>query len=139
MVCVVSSRSPSTLMVSLPAERALTDTTMVSPDWYSGLSMEVSRRSGVSALPSEYQPTSNCTEVIGPSASVDFTARRERPGGGGRGSPARWAVGFSRLDVEAVAAGLRRQRDPRRLVGGDRQVAVRNARGRFDRLIFPIG
>ena len=76
MVCVVSSRSPSTLMVSLPAVRALTDTTMVSPDRYSGLSIEVSSRSGVSALPSEYQPTSNCTEVSGPSASADFTSSR---------------------------------------------------------------
>ena len=63
-------------MVSLPAVRELTVTTMVSPDWYSGLSIEVSSRSGVSALPSEYQPTSNCTEVNGPSASVDLTSRR---------------------------------------------------------------
>ena len=63
-------------MVSLPAVRALTDTVMVSPETYSGLSIEVSSRSGVSALPSEYQPTSNCTEVTGPSASVDLTSRR---------------------------------------------------------------
>jgi hypothetical protein len=54
----------------------LTDTTMVSPEAYSGLSIEVSSKSGVSALPSEYQPTSNCTEVTGPSASVDLTSRR---------------------------------------------------------------
>src|ERR1700674_3678089 len=73
-------------MVSLPAVRALTDTTMVSPDAYSGLSIEVSRRSGVSALPSEYQPTSNCTEVSGPSVSVDLTPRRKRPGWGGSGA-----------------------------------------------------
>ena len=63
-------------MVSLPAERALTETIIVSPDRYPGLSIEVSKRSGVSALPSEYQPTSNCTEVNGPSASVDLTSRR---------------------------------------------------------------
>ena len=37
------------------------------------------------------------------------------------------AVGLGRLDVEAIAAGLRRQRDPRRLVGGDRQVAIGDA------------
>ena len=87
---------------------------MVSPDWYCGLSMEVSSRSGVSALPSEYQPTSNCTEVIGP-------------------------IRLARLDVEAIAAGLRLKRDPRRLVGGDRNIAVGDAGGRFDRLEFPIG
>src|SRR4029078_784240 len=81
-VWLVSRRSPSTLTVSLPAERALTDTTMVSPEAYSPLSTEVSSRSGVSALPSEYQPTSNCTEVSGPSASVDLTSRRYRPGCG---------------------------------------------------------
>ena len=31
------------------------------------------------------------------------------------------AVGVGRLDVEAIAAGLRRKRDARRLVGGDRR------------------
>ncbi|MGC0395438.1 hypothetical protein ABIF91_007824 [Bradyrhizobium sp. USDA 241] len=74
IVCVVSRRSPTTLTVSLPALRTLTDTVMVSPEAYCGLSIEVSNRSGVSALPSEYQPTSNCTEVTGPSASFDFTS-----------------------------------------------------------------
>ena len=63
-------------MVRRPAVRALTETVMVSPETYSGLSIEVSSRSGVSALPSEYQPTSNDTEVIGPSASADLTSSR---------------------------------------------------------------
>ena len=46
-------------------------------------------------------------------------------------------VGLGRFDVEAIAAGLRRQRHPRRLVGGDGQIAVGDALGRFDRLVFP--
>ena len=46
-------------------------------------------------------------------------------------------IGLGRFDVEPVAAGLRRQRDPGRLVGGDREIAIGNPLGRFDRLIFP--
>ena len=46
-------------------------------------------------------------------------------------------VRLGRFDVEAIAAGLRRERHPRRLVGRERQVAVGDALGRLDRLIFP--
>ena len=48
------------------------------------------------------------------------------------------AVGIVRLDVEPIAAGLRGQRNPRRLVGGDGDVAVGDARGRLDRLVLPV-
>ena len=65
-VTVVSSRSPITLSVTLPAVRAVTATVMVSPGAYSGLSSAISSMSGVSAVASAYQPASKAIEVTGP-------------------------------------------------------------------------
>ncbi|MGY3082003.1 hypothetical protein ACVWZZ_008411 [Bradyrhizobium sp. LM6.10] len=48
------------------------------------------------------------------------------------------AVSVIRLHIQPVAARLRRQRNPRRLVGGNGDVTVRDARRRLDRLVFPI-
>ena len=111
-VTVVSSRSPMTLSVTVPAVRAVTATVMVSPGAYSGLSSAISSRSGVSALASAYQPASK-------------RDRGHRP------------VAIAGRDFEAVAAPLHRQRDARRLVGGDVERAVGDARGRLDRLVVP--
>ena len=75
-VTVVSSRSPITLSVTLPAVRAVIATVMLSPGAYSGLSSATSSMSGVSAVASVYQPASKPIEVTGPSRSpVEISSR----------------------------------------------------------------
>ena len=80
------SRSPITLMVTLPAVRAVTATVMLSPGAYSGLSSAISSSSGVSALASAYQPASNAD-------------RRDR------------SVAIAGRHFEPIAAPLHRNRD----------------------------
>ncbi len=47
------------------------------------------------------------------------------------------AIGIGRFDVEPVAAGLRRERQTRRLVGGNGEIAIGDAPRGFHRLIIP--
>ena len=75
-VVVVSSRSPITVSVTLPAVLAVTATVMASPGLYSGLSSAISSRSGVSAVASAYQPESKLTDVSGPCGSALVTCSR---------------------------------------------------------------
>ena len=111
-VCVVSRRSPSTLMVSLPADAGI-------DRHHHGVAGSVFR-----LVDRGLQQVRRIGAAVGVPADIELH-RGDR------------SVRLGRFDVEAIAAGLRRERHPRRLVGRQRQVAVGDALGRFDRLIFP--
>ena len=104
-VTVVISRSPITLSVTLPAVRAVTATVMVSPGTYSRL------------VERDLEHVGRVGARVGVPAGVEAD-RGHR------------AVAIAGRDFEPIAAPLHRQRDARRLVGGDVERAVGDALGR---------
>ena len=113
MVCVVSSRSPSTLTVSLPAVRAV-------DRHHHGIAGLVFR-----LVDRGFQQIRRIRAAIGIPADIELH-RGHR------------SVGLGRFHVQTITSRPAATTSPATgLVGGDGEIAIGNPRGRLDRFIVP--